>query len=342
MAERKKLHWFQRIIYAVNVVFALALALGFLIPFIPVDLAPKLSIFSLGVPALVIVNIIFILYWIIQFKRQWLLSFLILLLGYAKVMSVYKFGGTSHLVTTSAIKVMTYNVRIFNKYQWIDEEGVKDRIVDMIRTEEPDVLCLQEFHEDEEGSFDQYPFRYVKYKSGPTGQVIFSKYPIVGEGSLEFPESGNNAIYADLLVRGDTLRVYNVHLQSFMINPEEEELSQENSNRIANRMSRAFLKQKEQADIFRTHRDASPYHVITCGDLNNTQFSGIYKQVKGDDVDSFDAEGQGTGKTYYFRYFPLRIDFIFADERLQVVSHKNRYEFFSDHYPVISQVKVPF
>lgn len=336
----KNLNWLQKGIYLLNIVVAIALGFGLLIPYIPIEISPKLSIFSLAVPPLVILNLVFMLYWLFALKKQWMLSFLVLLLGYSSVLSLYKFGGTSSVVTSTAVKVMSYNVRIFNKYQWIEEEEVKEGIIDLVGEEDPDILCFQEFHKDEEDSFSQYPFRYVKYKAGTTGQVIFSKFPIVGEGSLDFPDSGNNAIYADLKVKEDTLRVYNLHLQSFMINPEKEEISQENSNRIANRMGAAFSRQKVQADIFEEHRDSCTYPVVTCGDLNNTQFSAIYKQIRGEATDTFEEKGEGTGKTYYFKYYPLRIDFIFADEPIQVVSHKNRYEFYSDHYPVISQLKV--
>lgn len=336
----KNLNWLQKGVYLINMVLALALAFGLLIPYIPIELSPKLSIFSLAVPPLVLLNLAFMLYWLFSLKRQWLLSFLVLLAGYSSVLSLYKFGGTPRVITSSAIKVMTYNVRLFNKYHWIPEDNVESRIAEVVREEDPDILCLQEFHKDEEGLFSNYPHRYVEYKTGRMGQVIYSRYPIVAKGSLDFPNSGNNAIYADLEIGRDTVRVYNVHLQSFKINPEAEEITQENSNRIANRMGKAFARQKEQADIFEQHRDSSAYPVITCGDLNNTQFSAVYKQIRGEAADTFEEEGQGTGKTYYFRYYPLRIDFIFAGPDIEVVSHKNRYDFYSDHYPVISQLKV--
>lgn len=336
----KNLSWLQKGVFLLNMVFALALAFGMLIPYIPIEISPRLSIFSLGVPALVVVNLFFMFYWLIRFKQQWWLSFLVMLIGYSSVLSLYKFGGTPSVITSSAVKVMTYNVRIFNKYGWIPQEGIKEGILKMVRDEDPDVLCFQEFHRDEEGSFSQYSYRYAEYKGGQTGQVIFSRYPIVEKGSLDFPDSGNNAIYVDVQLRDEVVRVYNLHLQSFMINPEQEEISQENSNRIAKRMGAAFAKQKVQADIFEAHRDASEYPAIICGDLNNTQFSAIYKQIRGEAADTFDEKGQGTGKTYYFKYYPLRIDFIFADASMEVVSHKNRYELFSDHYPIISQLKI--
>src|SRR5699024_12182527 len=98
------------------------------------------------------------------------------------------------------------------------------------------------------------------------GQAIYSKYPIINKGSLDFPNSGNNAIFADIVRGSDTVRIYNIHLQSFHIDPQSEELSQENSTRLASRMGTVFSKQQVQTEIYIKHKNQSPYRTITCGD----------------------------------------------------------------------------
>ncbi|MCF8714838.1 endonuclease/exonuclease/phosphatase family protein [Joostella atrarenae] len=336
----KKLNWVDKGIFFVNTVFAFLLQLSLLVPYIPIKSFPKTAIFSLATPILIILNILFLIYWVLKLKRQWLLSFIILLLGYQQVSSFYKFGGTSNVVSDSYLKIMTYNVRIFDLYKWMGRDGVSDEILTMITEEEPDILCLQEFHDSKELKFKMYPHSFINYKTKGTGQAIFSKYPIISKGSLNFPNSQNNAIYADIVKGSDTIRVYNLHMQSFHINPQDEEISQENSSKIAKRMGAVFSKQQVQTEIFVSHKIECPYKTITCGDLNNNQYSAIYKQIKGDDIDTFDEKGSGTGKTYYFKYFPFRIDFIFVDEQIPVISHKNRYEKLSDHYPIISQLQI--
>jgi hypothetical protein len=40
-----------------------------------------------------------------------------------------------------------------------------------------------------------------------TGQAIFSKYPIIDQGNLVFPNSNNNAIFADIKTWKDIIRV---------------------------------------------------------------------------------------------------------------------------------------
>ncbi|MDG3581349.1 endonuclease/exonuclease/phosphatase family protein [Galbibacter pacificus] len=336
----KKLNWFHKTLFLVNSVFAFLLLLSLLVPYVPIKSFPKIAIFSLATPILIILNILFMGYWIIRLKKQWLLSFFVLLLGYQQVASLYKFSGKQNVATSSALKVMTYNVRVFDVYKWIGKDGVFDDILGVIKQENPDILCLQEFYYTKEKAFKFYPYRFVKYKTKETGQAIYSKFPIINKGSLNFPNSGNNAIYADIVKDNDTIRVYNLHMQSFHINPQDEEISQENSGRLARRMGAVFSKQQIQTNIFVSHKEKCPYKTITCGDLNNNQYSAIYNQIKGNDVDTFDEQGSGTGKTYYFKYFPFRIDFILVDEAIPVISHKNRYELLSDHYPVISQLKI--
>ena len=335
----KKLSWVNKIIFSLNIVAVVLLILGYLSPYIPVKSFPRISIYSLATPVFVVANILFMMYWIVKVKKQFLLSFIILLAGYPKVSSLYKFSGKQEVVTNGALKIMTYNVRVFDVYKWIGTENVFDQIKNVIKEENPSVLCIQEFYYTKEGKFEEFPYRYVNYKTKETGQAIFSKFPIVNSGSLNFPNSGNNAIFADIVRDNDTVRIYNLHLQSFHIDPESEELSQENSTRLASRMGTVFSKQQVQTDIYVEHKKKSPYKSITCGDLNNNQYSAIYDQIKGNDFDTFEEQGSGTGKTFYFRYFPLRIDFIFADPGMEVISHKNRYESLSDHYPIMAQLQ---
>lgn len=336
----KKLSWANKIIFSLNMVAAVLLILGYISPYIPVKSFPRISIYSLATPVFIIINLLFMLYWIVKIKKQFLLSFVILLIGYPKVSSLYKFSGKQEVVSNGTLKVMTYNVRVFDVYKWIGREDVFDQIKGVIKEENPSVLCFQEFYYTKEDKFEEFPYRYVNYKTEETGQAIYSKFPIINKGSLDFPNSGNNAIFADIVRNSDTVRIYNIHLQSFHIDPESEELSQENSTRLASRMGTVFSKQQVQTEIYVKHKNQSPYRTITCGDLNNNQYSAIYDQIKGDDFDSFEEQGSGTGKTFYFKYFPLRIDFIFADPSIEVISHKNRYESLSDHYPVMAQLQL--
>ena len=58
---------------------------------------------------------------------------------------------------------------------------------------------------------------------------------------------------------------------------------------------------------------------------------------KGDLMDAFEASGSGFGKTFDFKYFPFRIDFILADQSFIPVNFKNYRIPYSDHFPIRSE-----
>jgi endonuclease/exonuclease/phosphatase family metal-dependent hydrolase len=75
--------------------------------------------------------------------------------------------------------------------------------------------------------------------------------------------------------------------------------------------------------------------------MNNSAFSFVYRTIKGSMQDTFETSGSGFGKTYNFKYYPARIDYIFADKTFQVKSFETLNDFYnSDHFPLISRLEV--
>jgi vancomycin resistance protein VanJ len=333
----KNLHFFDKIIFFFNVFFALLLLFSYAFPYAFPKQFPLISVLSLLLPVFIIINSCFLLYWIIRWKKQVVLSFFILLLGWPYIDSFFKFidGDISERLS-GHLSVMTYNVRLFNAYHWTTNTSVDEATVALIREASPDVLCIQEFYAEKENEFADYPYRYIanNVANQKNGQAIFSKVPIINQGSLDFPHTSNNAIYVDVVKDKDTLRIYNLHLQSLKIQPEEEKLTQENSERLYQRMTSSFAIQQSQVKIFDAHRKGCLYKKIVCGDFNNTQYSNTYKGVKGRMKDSFNEGGYGFERTFNFEYFPIRIDFILVDEKIKVLSHNTYRQNYSDHFPI--------
>lgn len=343
MAEKKKrLGFFGRIVFFFNSVFATLLLLSYILPYVLPKSFPILSVLSLLVPVFIIINFIFLIYWILNVRKQFFLSLFVLIIGYSYVTSLYKFSENTTEPSQNAISVMSYNVRLFNIYNWLDGEGIDKKIVDLVEYESPDIIAFQEFHKKQEASFKFYPYKYValKGRNKKTGQAIFSKFPIVHKGSLEFPNTPNNAIYIDIVRNNDTIRVYNLHLESLRINPKEEEFSQENSERLVKRMANTFKMQQSQAELFELNRKNCNYKKIILGDFNNTQFSNVYKTIKGNMNDAFVIAGKGFGKTLDYPFFPMRIDFILVDETFTVNQFHTFSEHYSDHFPIKSTISL--
>ena len=335
----KKLSLINKFIAVINTLTATLLLISFLGYYISPNTLPLISVLSLTTPLLIGINLLFILYWILKFKRQFLISTLVLFIGFQYVTKLYSFEEKKVLLNDD-LKIMSYNVRMFNVYNWIKEENVPQKIYEFINSKNPDVLCLQEFNRSESLGFS-YPYQFVKVnaKGNRFGQAIFSKYKIINSGSLNFSNSSNNAIFADIIKNNDTVRIYNVHLETLKTNPKEEAFTTENSEKLRIRLQDAFKKQNNQVNLIVKHQTNLKHKSIICGDFNNTAFSWAYHQLKKDKNDAFEIAGKGFGKTYNYP-FPFRIDFILVDEKIKVNNFKTYNVEYSDHFPIMARVNI--
>lgn len=339
----KKLSAFNKFLFFLNLIAALFLLGAFLVPHISSEQFSFLAFLSLAVPFLVGVNGLFFLYWLLRRKRQFLLSLIILVFGYFALGTFVKFGFSEEPVLAEDLSVMSYNVRGFNKYEELDNRFVFEDIKAFVEQEQPDIICFQEPGYGRKREYlKDYPYHELQYiymnKKVLLG--IFSKYPIIKADFICFPESSNNAAYADILYRKDTIRIYNAHLQSLGVTPGTGVISNQRSDRLFKKISKKFSIQQQQARMVKANMDACSYKQILCGDFNNTQFSNAYKTIKGGKQDTFIEKGIGYGRTLDFHKVPVRIDFILADPIFEVKSHKNYDVKYSDHYPIMASFKL--
>ena len=328
---------FNGFVLLINIGVSALLLLACLLPYISVALVPSMSIFSLFVPFLVLGNILFLIYWILQFKKAVFLPIVSLVIAYFFMGSFFQFRAERPMPSSKDFSIMSFNTRLFNKYQWSDDPSIGNQIVAFIQKTDPSVVCFQEFDVSMKERFMSYPHTYISASdnSKQAVQAIFSKFPIVAKGLLPFTNSTNATIFVDLKIKGDTVRLYNVHLQSLRVKPEAASLEAGTRERLYKRLKVSFAKQQAQADIIASHKSDSPYKVIVVGDFNTNQFSSVYHTIKGDLTDSFTSLGSGYGKTFDFKYFPMRIDFLLSDPGFEIAYHKSFPLHLSDHFPVL-------
>ena len=147
--------------------------------------------------------------------------------------------------------------------------------------------------------------------------------------------------FVDVVKGKDTLRVYTLHLQSAGIRTDVDNLKRETSSHLFKQVGATFKAQQEQVELFLDHKSKCKYKTIITGDFNNTAYSYIYKEIKGEDyVDTFEEAGNGFGRTFDFKFFPLRIDFILVDKDFTVNGFKTYDVKLSDHYPIKATLKL--
>lgn len=330
-----------------------------------------LGFISLLMPYLIVILILTSLFWFIAKPLIGILTFLSLLLGVKSIQSIFAFNKpkTFHERKTNDndLRIISWNVGnmggIFTSE--IARETRRQEILNSINGETPDIICLQEFNNSQTrgessnnlGFFRQeYPYYYFNKDVNDSigsyqyGSVIFSKYPIIDTGRIDYLKDYKESFcYADIKYNQDTIRVYNVHLQSFKFSASDySQIHQIKSKKViigplmdlVYKMKKAFTRRGVQADIIRDSIQKTPFRSFICGDFNDVPSSYVYTHIKGARKDAFLEVGFGIGNTYSSLAPTLRIDYIMPDKKFDVKQFKLVDEDLSDHFMLVSDLSV--
>ncbi len=348
-------------IMLINLFFVILLLLSYLSTRIsPQDLW-ILPFFGLVYPLLLIINIIFIVYWALKRKLVLLYSLIAILLGYNHLSNTFQFRLSQKQPKDpdNTFTFLSYNVRLFNLWKWIDDPSVKNNIYEFLLSEDADILCLQEYLFNTEDPYNNSRnFRrlharhsHIEYSSSNGkdfnfGLATFSRYPIVNTGKIEFANSSNLSIYTDIAINNDTIRIFNNHLQSVQFTQENlnflDSLGKHDNRRniegikkVGSQLRHAFIRRSRQVETIVRHIEQSPHPVIITGDFNDTPVSYTYRRLTHQDLDdAFVRSGTGIGSTYITPIPFLRIDYILHSRELESFYFDSPRIILSDHYPL--------
>jgi endonuclease/exonuclease/phosphatase family metal-dependent hydrolase len=348
-------------ILLINIVFVIFLLLSYLSAHTNPQFIWILALFGLAYPFLFIINAGFVIYWLLRRRILFIFSLIAIIAGWSHLNNSFqiRFSRNQPRETANTFTFLSYNVRLFNIYNWIDDPGVKNSVYEFLLGEDPDILCIQEYFYNSNDPYNKTRnyqrlhdrYKHIEFSSTNRrdfnfGIATFSKYPIINTGSIKFINSSNISIYTDIVINSDTVRVFNNHLQSVQFTPENknflDSLGRVNSRRsitggvdVANRLKDAFIRRSRQVEIIVRHIQESPYPVIVTGDFNDTPVSYTYRRLRSQDLDdAFVASGSGTGSTYIARVPFFRIDYILHSPRLQSFYYDSPRIRLSDHYPL--------
>ena len=86
-------------------------------------------------------NLTFIIYWLARKRLFSLLPAIAILLGWGHLNSFVTINSTGKASKNSKqLKVMSYNVRLFDLYNWRDNELTRNEIFDLLLMEDADIL----------------------------------------------------------------------------------------------------------------------------------------------------------------------------------------------------------
>ena len=235
----KKRKLLDRFMLFLNMLSLMALSATYLAGIISPEKFWPLAFVAMSYPIILTVTAFFIVYWLLRRKWFLFLNIAFIVLKWDYVAATVQFNSNSNQVSADSanIKVMTYNVRLFDYYNWSNNKNTRHWIYDFLFNQQPNILCFQEFYHDKTGYFPtidtllevnsirhMHVENYTKKLNNNQlwGMANLSSYPIINKGKIEFESTyGNLCIFTDLKLDEDTVRVYNLHLQSVRIGEDQ-------------------------------------------------------------------------------------------------------------------------
>ena len=290
---------------------------------------------------------------------------LALIAGYTNLSRTIAFHRQQEWQTTkhdSALRTFTWNVQYFGSIE--DGTYMDTEMIALIADYKPDVVCMQEFSNTENGSrrasireemnslgYKFYFFsndRVIRPKNATVtdGVAMFSKLPFTDSARINInKEQNENLIYASVMFNNKPVRIYTGHLASFDLYKDTAS-SQKDIYQITYDRKRAVqykLRETEQlhqqeVSIIRNSISKSPYPVIYVGDMNTTPCSYNYRLLRNNFQDAFLEKGSGFGATFYKILPTLRIDVCFADASFRINQCTVVKRQLSDHYPLVTDI----
>lgn len=355
------------LITVLTVIVSIAMLLSFTAQWIHPEKAGLLPVLCLVIPVLYIAEIVLLLYWIIRWKKIAILPLFIITIGLFGIGGFFRMDiGRKYSDTTddkSAFTIMTYNVMGLMQRENNKLYSSMDTIAGIISEIRPDILCIPEFQSTTEApkeKFDtllswlEYSTAAYKREIRPNrgwGVAIYSRFPIVKSGVIDYQETSNSTKWADIKIGSDTVRVFCSHLQTTAISPSDQyfitnmdfvtdSTRNEKLGNIYHKLKTNYTIRAHQVDSLAPIIASSPYPVIVCGDFNDTPMSYVYHKMKHGLKDGFRQAGSGMQNTYRGFFDILRIDYIFHSPNMQTLQYHTPDNFdASDHNPVVAKIK---
>lgn len=343
----------------------------------PAGVATLWSLWSFTTFFALITNAFFLVFWLFT-KKKWriLYSFLALVFTHntwEPILAWNYFGSNKTKATEKGIKILSWNVHLFDLGELTEDETSKAKIIQYLEKEQPDILVLQEYYWDTKANslpyteiIQQLGYPYValateskmhkstmNIRAGKgeiidVGLAIFSKFPIEQEKVFNLSHNDYKLLYTEISIdETHSIDLATVHLTSTGIKPKDIEYIDEVKSKYTAAIEKSPLKRiikslmyaSAERSVLANDIDSLKIHfenpLIICGDFNDIPSSYSYRKIKGNMGDAFISKGVGLGRTFDKIFPTLRIDYILYDkENLKAEGFYKEDIGLSDHYPI--------
>lgn len=353
---------------------AVLLAVSYFLSYIHPDAFILAPLISLIFPLLVAVHLFYLFYFLLRFKIiKSIVSIIIICFFIPTIRNYYNITFNSNKFSTkdsSIFSMMSFNVKLFDLYNWQQNKLTREKIFQYLNTHRADVICFQEFYTSEDSNdfnnlekikalFPSYTIHQQYFvtlrRNDHWGLLTLSKFPIVNKGIVDFNNAKNNGcIFTDVIINKDTVRIYNVHLQSYSLfktqnkkNKEESffnSLNEQSSGKnFFSKISYSAKLRSRQLDAILRIVHENKYPSIIIGDFNDMPNSYLIRTLHKENFsDAFEKRGNGFGLTFHDKLYG-RIDYVMYDKKFQCLSFftdNENTQHLSDHYPIKAFLKL--
>ena len=362
----------KQFLIIVNLVVALLFLLGCFGGRLQAEWLWFTGFFTLAAPYLFAVLVVFLLFWLFTRPVWLIISAIAIAIAWQPIRQFVAFRMEPAFAlnkNTGNFRVMTWNVELFKIASVKKDPSKKQQMIDLIKQYNPDIACFQEMVASDSATdainylpqialeiglpYHFYAYnRKLKFDSKHQfGIIIMSKFPIESKHLVSYEPNDYNSIfqYADIKVKGQIVRIFNVHLQSmrfsndnlaYIDEPDRQKAIKEGQN-ILFKLRFGFKRRMPQSTRIAKEISKSPYPVIVCGDFNDVPNSFAYYKIGKGLNNTFAVKGSGLGRTYQSITPTLRIDHIFSDPSINIEQVTRVRANVSDHYPVVTDFFMP-
>ncbi len=360
----------KKIFIVLNCITALIFIAGAYVKYFSPEGWWFLGLFTFILAYLLIALIFFFIFWLVKKSFWCCVSLGTVIFCWQAIMNIFPLNFSSAFIIqkkSGSIRVMSWNVEQFNVLHHKDHPEVKQEMFDLINKYDPDIACFQEVVAgDKKKGINYFPdikkaLRFVDYfysyslkddfdNEHHFGRIIFSKLPIINKQTVvNYPNDYNATFqYIDVLKNNDTIRVFNIHLQSLKFTQANlnyldnaglhSDSNITESKSIISKIKAGFFKRSIQANFIKDEINHSPYPVIVCGDFNDVPNSYAYETIGAGLQNAFVKKGYGFARTFSTISPTLRIDNIFANKDFTITQFKRINKLLSDHFPIIADL----
>ena len=346
----------RRILLVANVLAIMALLFVGYSDLLQPEAWPRLCNVGLLMPAVIALNLGFLVLWILLRPRLSWVPVAGLVMAFVPIRQYTPFNPPED-PPHGALKVLSWNVAMFEGH--VKKEGEKSEMMRYLLDSKADFICLEEATTKGDSNDPihilQRKYAYTQYvpKSKSDGQGLFlaSRYPILSHDSIPYHSPGNMSVEFVVDVNGQKVSLLVNHLQSYGLSKKERtgfhdmikgdaapDTASTETHQLIEKIAKGTVTRAAQARMVASRiqqrlREKMP--VIVVGDFNDTPISYTHRIMAKGLTDCYIASGNGPGRSFNRDGIYARIDHILCSNFFKPYGAKVDSSIkTSDHYPI--------